>query len=179
MSNATLYEIRDDLEALAALLADVGGDVTDADAEAAVDAWLRETDEAMREKLDRYAALIREFEERGKSRQAEADRLATLARADSNAAKRLKDRLLWFMADQGMDKVETPRFRVSIAGNGGKVPVVFATDYSAEHAARDGMTDFVRTSYAWDTDAIRQELENGVALPFAAMGERGRHLRVR
>lgn len=172
---STLYAIREDLEAIASMLAEVGGDVTDADAEAAIDAWLTETTEARDEKLDRYCALIREMEERAESRKAEAERLDALATTDSNAAKRLKARLQWFLEDQGLEKVETPRFRLSLVNNGGKLPLqILCSPESLPAPYRVEVT-----TVKANQDAIREALEKGEALEFAMLGPRGRNVRIR
>lgn len=175
MSAATLYQIRDDLAALDALLAEVGGDVSDEAAEAAVDAWLAETTEALASKLDAYAALIRERETRAAARETEAERLKALAASDAHSAKRLKDRLAWFLRERGVERVETPRFRVSLARNGGKTPVALSVppeDLPEELC-------FVRVSYVADTETIRARLEAGALLPYATLGERGYHVRIK
>lgn len=173
MSNATLYEIRDDLEALHALLYEVGGDITEDEAAAAIDAWLRETDEALRSKLDRYAALIRETEAKAASRKEEADRLAALAVTDLNTVKRLKERLQWFFEDQGIEKLETDRFKFTVANNGGKTPVILKCE---PHELPEWAQ---RVTVSADIEAIRGEIEAKGALDFAEFGERGRHLRIR
>jgi hypothetical protein len=172
---ATLYEIHADLCALAELLAEVGGEVSEADAEAAVDAWLSETQEATAEKLDRYAALIRELEARGAARKGEAGRMAALADADAAAVKRLKDRLCWFLQAHGLERVETARFRLTLASNGGKAPLLLHT--APEHLPEPWRETV--TSYRARTDEIRAALEAGTPLEFATLGERGRHLRIR
>lgn len=177
-ATATLYEIKDDLDALHALLYEVGGDITEEEAEAAVDAWLRETDEALKDKLDRYAALIRETEAKAASRKEEADRLAALATTDLNTVKRLKARLQWFFEDQGIDKLETSRFKFTLANNGGKARVVVRVPI-------DDLPEWARrVTIAADMDAIRGEIEErerngGEPLDFADVLERGRHLRIK
>lgn len=178
----TLYEIAADLAALDALLADVGGDVTEEAAEAAVDAWLAETGAALREKLDGYAALIREREASAKARDEEAARLAALARADANTAKRLKDRLAWFLNERGEKKpIETPRFRISLCANGGPLPVsllVPPADLPADLREE-------RVSHHALTDLIRQQLATGEPVldangaPLAVLGQRGYHVRIK
>ena len=62
--SATLYEISSDLSALEELLTEVGGELPDEVAEAAIDAWLEETGTATKDKVDRYCGLIRELESR-------------------------------------------------------------------------------------------------------------------
>lgn len=171
----TLYEIKTDLDALAALLAEVGGDVTEAEAEAAIDAWLRETDDAMRVKLDNYAALIREIDARGNTRMEEAARLTALARIDHASTDRMKARVLAFLEEQGIEKVETARFRLTVCGNGGRTPLkLLVNPEDLPTAWREAVVTYRPLS-----DAIRAELEAGVALPFARLEERGKHLRIK
>lgn len=173
MTGATLYVIRDDLQALEDLLLDVGGDVTDAEADAAIIEWLKETGEATRSKLDRYAALIREMEARSIGRKNEAKRLAELAQIDANAADRLKAKLLWFLNDRGQTKMETDRFRLTVCANGGKVPI----QVLAEPAALPEQYRVV--DIRPNLDAIREALDAGKSLSFATLGSRGQHLRIR
>lgn len=172
---STIYEIHDDLNALADLLAEVGGDITDADAESAIDRWLEETQEATAEKLDRYAALIREMEARSDARKAEAARLAALAAVDANAVGRLKARLLWFCEAHEIPKVETPRFRITVCANGGKAPLLLRV--APEELPAAWRTEVV--TYRADSDAIRAALEAGDNLPFAELGAKGRHVRIK
>jgi hypothetical protein len=173
MSTGTLYQIGADLDALEALLFDVGGDVSEDEASEAIDAWLAESQDALKEKLDSYGALIREFESRAAARKAEADRLMVLATVDANAVKRLKDRLRWFFEARGIDKVESARFRFTLANNGGKAPVDVLLPAEA-------LPEWCqRVSVSADVDAIRAKLEAGEALEFAALRERGKHLRVK
>jgi hypothetical protein len=169
---STLYDLHGELLALGALLAEVGGDVTDADAEAAIDAWFAEVHDARDEKLDAYGALIREFQARSNARKDEADRLAGLARVDENAAKRLKARLQWFLDEHGLRRVETARFRFVVAQNGGKAPVHVALAPDLLPAP------YRRVHYTADLDAIRAALEAGESLEFARLEERGKHLRI-
>ena len=74
-------------------------------------------------KIDNYCSLISEIEARSAARKAEADRLADLARVDENAAKALRDRLKFVFESRSLPTMQTDRFRVSIAKNGGKAPL--------------------------------------------------------
>lgn len=172
---STLLEIGADRLAWAALLEEIGGDVSEADAEAAIDAWLAENTNALNTKLDAYGALMREWENRAAFRREEAQRLIGLATVDENNVKRLKERLRWFFEAQGISKVETPHFRFSLAQNGGKVPV--SVTIPADALPEPYRVE--RVSYSANTDAIRAALEAGEQLPFAVVGERGKHIRLK
>ena len=169
----TLYDISDDLLALEAILIEAGGDVSDPEADQAVDQWLAELGSARNEKIDAYCALYREFETRAKAREAEAARLLKLAEQDGNAASRLRSRLLYFFELHRISKLETDRFRLTVANNGGALPLF--VDCEPE-ALPDG---YQKIRIEADKAAIREALEEGEELSFAHFGERGRHLRIR
>jgi hypothetical protein len=171
--STTLDGILADRRALDSLLFEVGGDVTDEEADAAITAWLRESDGALRDKLDAYGAVIREREGLAKLRKDEADRLRALAQTDANTVSRLKARLQYFFESEGIEKIETDRFKFGLANNGGALPVVVKVD------ARELPYALKRVEYIPDIAAIRAALEKGEATEYAEFGVRGKHLRVR
>jgi hypothetical protein len=181
MSNSTLREIGEDLQALEDLLAEVGGDVSEAEAEAAIDAWLMETTDALHKKLDRYADLIQYMNDRAKGRKEEAARLTALAKTDENGAKYLKDRLYWFMKEHGQAKLDTKFHRLSIAKAGGKAPVVITTDMTPQQAWDEGFGAYVRVCYEWDKVSILNGLELGAkgAGLIAKLGERSESVKIK
>lgn len=170
--NQTLYQIADDLRALEALLVEAGGDISSPEALAAVEAWEAELSTNLAGKVDNYCGLITEIEIRAAARQAESDRLRDLARVDDNAAKALRERLLFILQTRNVPKVDTERFRVSVAKNGGKAPldVRVGPDELPAWAVKK------RTVVETDKDAIRARLEAGESLPFASIMERGTRL---
>jgi len=183
----TLIGIGEDLLALEELLIEAGGDVTDEEAEAAVTQWLEENAGNLREKLDGYANLIERHDGLQKTRKAEAEKRAQLARVSENVIKRLRDRLLWFLTEypttgmlptgkSGLPKIDTDNHVISVANNGGKTPVSIRPGYDPGHIPN---SPYVRVRYEWDTDAIRADLENGIKLDFASLGDRGKHVRIK
>lgn len=172
---ATLMEIGEDMKAVAALLEEAGGDVSEADAEAAIDRWLQESRDSLHDKLDGYGAIMREMENRAAFRRAEAGRLLALATVGENNVKRMKDRLRRFFEAQGITKVEAPRFRFSLVTNGGAAPLhVLVPPETLPEAYR-----VERVTYSADSAAIRAALEKGEDLDFALIGERGKHVSVK
>jgi hypothetical protein len=176
---STLRAIGEDLQALEDLLQEVGGDVSEADAEAAIDAWLMETTDALHKKLDRYSDLIQYMNDRAKGRKEEAARLTALAKTDENGAKRLKDRLLWFMTEQGQARLDTKFHRITVAKAGGKVALDVDPAFDPEEYVSTPYGHFVKVSYDWDRDAIRKVLERGQPLPFAKLAERSESVRIK
>lgn len=127
---ATLTTIEQDLDALDALLAELGGDISEADAEAAIDAWFAEMGEARDAKLNGYARRIQALEVAAEAKRAEERRLAAQRKQDEAAADWMKRRLLSFVQTRGAPIkgksthiVETTLFKFTETLNGGKAPV--------------------------------------------------------
>tara|TARA_R110001592_G_scaffold62346_1_gene190741 strand:- start:62 stop:580 length:519 start_codon:yes stop_codon:yes gene_type:complete len=169
--SSTLYEITEDVRALEELMVELGGDVTDeADLEA-VESWFSSLNEGMSNKLDNYAALVKEVEARGNSRLEEAKRMKRLAEADLSLGKRLKERMMWALQLMGHRRVDTDRFRVTVAKNGGKLPLVLDDNVPDEFMKTVEVT-------APDSEKIRAVLAEGSSLGFAHLGDRGQTLRI-
>jgi hypothetical protein len=170
----TLFQISDDLRALEDLLIESGGDISDPASEAAIEAFFAELGDARDQKVDNIAALIREWEARASSRRDEAARMTKLARVDENAALRLKTRLAQFFQAHDLKRIDTPRFRVTLAGNGGRAPLLFAADYDAAKLP----AHLQRFSVGTDGDLLREWLESGQVAEGVTLGERGQSLRI-
>ena len=167
----TLLNITDDLRALDDLLDEVGGDVSDPQVAEAVDAWFAELDAAMETKVDNYAALITEMMNRAELRAAEAQRLYHRSKIDQQSAGWLKDQLKTVLEQRGIKKVETPRYRVSVAGNGGKAPL----DIHEPGAVPRELCKHIPERWEPDGDAIRDALGRGEEVPGATQMEPGTH----
>jgi hypothetical protein len=166
----TLLEITADVEALDDLLSEVGGDVSDPRVEAAVSQWLSEIENDFARKVDNYVAMIRTIEARAEVRRAESKRLAERARIDEGSASWLRQRLIDVMHRLDRPSVETDRWRVSVARNGGLQPIEIVGDVPAE---------FRRVVSEPDNAAIRTALLEGRELGFAVLRDRGERLNVR
>ena len=181
-TSPTLYAIGEDLLALDALLFEVGGDISEEEAAAAIEQWFAENEAALVKKLDGYGYLVRRQEADGKFLDEEIRRLTARKQARENGAKRLKDRLKDFLQQHGMKDVETDHFRFAIQKNGGKRPVEVTVQPEALPKK------FQRVKIEADNEAIRQELERlnpdpdaetVTHLKFAMLHPRGTHLRIR
>jgi hypothetical protein len=177
----TLLDITRDLEALDDLVAEVdqslaetGGEVTPEVQAAldAVDAWMAELDTDLKGKVDNYAAFIVTLDKRAEVRKAEADRLARRARIDATNAQFLKERLRGELERRGIRKVETDRYRVSVAANGGKLPLLIQDELAVPER-------FWISVKRVSNDLVREALERGEAVAGARLGERGRRLSIR
>ena len=171
MTKPTLLDIADDARALADLLDELDGEITGQ--EEAVQAFFDETGAALTAKVDAYAGLIRQLEAFAATRKAEAKRMADLAKSDENRAKWLKERLLLAMDVIGETRIDGDRHRVSIAKNGGKVPMIIDDPDAVEEAG------YVRDVIEIDKEALREALEDGEEGEGAYLGERGRSVRIR
>jgi hypothetical protein len=168
----TIFEISGEWTALIELLEETGGDVSDPDVSAYVDKCFEEIDVDLERKVDGYLVVINELKARADARKAEADRLAKRARVDTTTIKTMKERLTYYLQLIGREKIETERFKVTVANAGGKQPLTID----------DGPlpTDWVdvKTTETPAKDRIRAFLDQGNTLPFARLEERGKVLRV-
>jgi len=168
----TLLDITEDMQALDDLLQDMGGDVSNPEVEATIDGLLAELDADLENKVDNYAALIGCMRGRAEIRKAEAKRLMDRVRVDENAAKGLSERLKYAFESLNLSKVETPRFRVSIAKNGGKAPLVIDEDALIPE-------EYQRIVKEPDKTLLREALEAGTEVAGVSLGDRGTRLSIR
>ncbi len=171
--NRTMIEISEDMQALDALLSEEGIDWDSPEVQAIVCDLATENEENFNTKVDNYVALITEWVGRTVTRETEAKRLSALAKIDKNNAERLKERLKYNLEAMGRLKVETPRYRVTVAKNGGKIPLV------VNARVEELPADCVRTELKPDNDAIRSKLEAGEAIAGCTLGDRGTSLRIK
>jgi len=125
-------------------------------------------------KLDNYSALMKELEARAEARKAEAKRLSDRASIDLNKVKFLKSNLQKFFEAHDLRTVETNRYRLTLAKNGGKAPLIL--DSRPVENLPEG---FKKIQIVADNEAIRKALEAGQVLDFARLGDRGQSLRIK
>lgn len=176
----TLFDISEEYRALDYLLAEQGGDLTSEEVETYVDSLLEEMGRVrseLAEKVDGYVTLLAELDARAELRRAESKRLSTRARIDEDHAKYLKERLKDRLTALGFKSLETPRYRVTVAINGGKVPVLVSPDWNPDFMREQFYNKVV--NYELDKDAIRAALEAGEDVAYCELGERGTSLRIK
>lgn len=164
----SLFNIGESFYVLESLLIETEGEITED-----IDQWLAEYQSKESDKIDSYCYLIQKFEDIA----SESKRLAERAASYSNKVKQLKDRLKTYLELQGRDRVETPRFTVSVCGNGGLQPIVLHEDVTVERLPES----FIRTYREPDLSAIREAILSGdeEAMRFASVQPRGTHLRIK
>lgn len=122
-------------------------------------------------KADNYAKIIKSMDGDVSKIDAEIKRLQERKAGISNRKDWLKSNLETMMRTTGRTKFKTALFSFGIQKNGGVLPLVL--DESKE------VPNEWRKPGEPDTGKIREFLQNGGELPFAALGERGESLRIR
>lgn len=168
----TLFGISEDLQQLNDLLDKVGDD---SQQQELINQWFETLGEERDRKLDGYAALISEMQARADVRKAEAKRMQDLAAVDEYRARLLKERLKHFFQLHDLKTVDTARYRLSLAKNGGKQPLILDDSIPVTQLPEQ----FQKVSIDADTAKIREALEAGESLPFAHLAERGTSLRIK
>ncbi|HET6497131.1 MAG TPA: siphovirus Gp157 family protein [Thermoleophilia bacterium] len=173
MGSKTLFEISDDMQAFDALLEDA--DFESPEVQEALAKWASELQGNLEDKVDNYAAFITTLLARAEARKAEATRLLNRSKRDTTTAASLKDHLKRVLEFRKIKSLDTPRYKVTVARAGGKVPVectVLGPDLPAP---------FQRVKpaeYTPDLDIIREHLEQGNTIPGCRLLERSTYLKI-
>ena len=118
--------------------------------------------------------VIRQLESDAKALKEEKERLEQRQTICENNAKRLKAALMKAMQLTGHDKkMDAGLFKLTIANNGGKQPLVIDKEVP---------NSFLKIKYEPDNDRIREYLEKlpeGETCDFAHLSEPGKHLRIK
>lgn len=157
-----LYEIADELRRVA----EAEGGELPPDAEQRFDRLNLE----LADKADSIAALVREREAEARACRVEAERFSDRAASLENDAKRLKLYLQQHLAALGIDRLDTPRFKVYRQQNPLKVEWLGSGDPPRE---------FARVRIEPDLQLVKQALESGKELPEGFRVSRGEHLRIK
>jgi len=126
------------------------------------------------DKADAYAHIITQLKADAAGIEKEMERLTARRDALKASEARLKTSLTEAMRATGKTKFKTTLHSFGIQKNGGKVPLVISrSDYENLPEC------FQKVEYKPDTTAIREYLETGKTLSWAALGERGESIRIR
>lgn len=175
----TLFNIGDDLRALAALMSECDDELS-REASEAFDDWFGELSGNEAAKLDGYVGLIKTLEMEAAAAKAEAEQYTMKARSRENRAKWLKERVKGYLEATGRTKVETATKRtIAIQANGGALPVDYTGIGGESNATAVLPKEMVIVTRRPDTDAVRKALQDGAEIPGITLGTRGTHLRIR
>lgn len=175
MSRQTLFDITDDILALDDLIHENEGNLDCPEVVEALEKFEAEIVNNMETKVDNYAAFIKMLSARSEVRKEEATRLMGRAKTDHNNAKAMADRLKMVFERLGIQKMDTPRYRVGVVNNGGAVPLFI--DTPPANLPPEYRTEEVVVSA--NSSAIREALAAGTEVPGCRLGERGRRLAIK
>jgi len=164
-----LYEASGAARELEAMLTEAEGELT-ADMDGHFDILARQA-ESLPAAIDDVLSLVRDIEARAEARKAEADRLKARAKRDEAVAAWFKSQVLRTMQAEGLKKIETARWRATVAQPGGKAAMEIV-DAIPEDFYREVVTREI------DKDKIRVALESGQTLPFAMFVSKQPYLKV-
>lgn len=170
-----LFAITSEFQALDAILDECQGDITDPRAEEAITAWVRELESDESAKMDGYVAYINKLTMEAEFASLMAAQYSAASRVRTSRIEWLKSRMVEHMVKTGRKSIETDSgYTVSVQTNGGNVPLILEPfDISKIDPA------FTMTKVELDKEKVREWLRDGLSLPFARLGERGKHLRIR
>lgn len=138
-----------------------------------IDQLLAELEGDIQQKVENYCRLIRECELNSLARKQEADRIMNLSIQDGNLAKNLKSRLHYFFGLQGITKLETKTFKLSVCANGGLQPL------EVTRPAEDFPPELQKITVSPNMDLIREKIKGGETIPGVTVLPRGNHLRIK
>lgn len=126
-------------------------------------------------KLDSYGVVVNELLNDIENIDKEMKRLTAKKKTLTGSVEFLKTNVRGTMESMGIKTVKGDRFTWAIQKNGGKRPVIMKEGYNIL-AIPERFQDW---QVKPDREQIREALENGEALDFATLGERGESLRLR
>lgn len=125
------------------------------------------------DKAEQYCFVIRQFEADAEAYKKEAERFKQKQTIAENNAKRMKQAVQRAMELTGQEKMDAGLFKLKIAKNGGKRPLIICGDVPEQ---------YVKMVPQNDNEAIRkfvESLANPDACPWAKLGEQGTHLSIK
>lgn len=157
----TLYEIAEGYRQLLWIAED-----PETSAEA-LEECMGQLDDELEVKADSYVTVIKSLEADSEMDRKEIARLQVRVNTRERNAKRMKDALMEAMRLSGRDKIPTEHYKLGIAKNGGKAPLIITGEVPAEFC-----------NLVPNGETIRKAIDEG-GVEFAYLGERGEHLSIR
>lgn len=176
----TLFEIGAELQALDALLEELGGDVSNPEVGAAIDLWYASLTADEGQSLENWVGYVRQLEMEAAVAREEAERFLAKARSRESRITWLTAAMKAHLERTGRTKATTAAGRtIAVQKNGGKPPLAWTGPAGGMVTPDDVPDEFCKVRREIDVDKVRAALETGTQLPFAKIEERGTHLRIR
>lgn len=130
------------------------------------------------QRLDRFIDYI-QFLNDSSYISTEITRLQALKKSRTNLAKRLMAMVLYRLEMSQVQKIETPKHKISVVGKGGKQPIEI--DYDEVEDLELFPPEFIKikTVKTVDKDAISAHLKANKPLSWARLVERGKRLSIK
>ncbi len=162
----TLYELSSDYAALLDLVTD-----PDTDPQALTDT-LEGVELQIKDKVDGYAVVYTELEDRVEAIKKEIKRLTDMKKACEKAKERMENYAEASLLQAGVKEFSSALHKIKVSKNGGALPLLIDEEVPEEYLK----TEIIQKP---DKDKIAEELKLGVVLPFARYGERGTHVSIK
>ncbi|CAB63666.1 Mu Gam-like end protection [Lactobacillus phage A2] len=127
--------------------------------------------DAINDKAEGYAQVIRQIKADIEANKKERDRFESRIKAYKSNLGTISQRLVEAMNETNQRKIKTPLFTISVAKNGGKLPIYIDQD--------NLQADVFKVKREPDTDKIRERLEAGEKVLGAELKPRGEHLLIK
>lgn len=164
-----LYLIASDLDVLADLLYESGGELTPE-----IELRLAQLEGEFEQKAEGIGLLVKNVTAMASMVKAERQALAERETKLTGTAARLKDYLKTHMEQIGRPKIETPKIKLAIQNNGGNP----AVKYEGEVLALPDRFIKTVTTHSVNVEEVLAAHKSGEVLPAGLTVERGTHLRV-
>lgn len=172
---SSLFEISADLMRLTDMLDDPEIEVDD---QAIMDTW-EGLEGEFNDKVESWLKVIRNKQADFDSRKAFIDQQRAKNDSDKKTIDRMKATLMSIMQMQNIKTAGTAVLKATVAGNGGKMPLIWEDDYKDNPSKLPEEYRVEETVYSANQDEIRKALDEGKELPFVKYGERGSHLNIK
>lgn len=166
---SSLYELKNEYLALKEMMEDESIDET------IINDTMEGIEYELEVKADNYIKVIKDFEGQIGAIENELIRLKDKRQHLIDNIEKLKTNLKEAMVETGKTKINTDLFAISVQKNGGLTPIVMDKDID------DIPEKYIKKVELrhCDKEAIREDLEKGIDLDFAHLGEKGNWLRIR
>lgn len=131
------------------------------------------------DKIESWLKCIRNLESDINERKALMDDLAEKNKRDQKAIDRMKETIKTVMEATGQKNAGTAILSATVCTKGGPKPMVWADGIREDARLLPEKYQKVETVYKADLDAIKADLDAGIAVPGVEYGERGSYLKIK